>query len=208
MNWIDELLKHYGSRVVEEIPKKNTECPAEEDLHRLVDSSEGDSSWRDEILRHVVSCGYCAMQVIGLLRGSGQGDERIKSLNARLFPLPEEITWRTAKEIGLYRDSVREANCKLVNGICRHEFNVSEPGYYHVALDSGQVVWRRRIEDGDLSLTEAEREEALSYGMVAGVESSEAGITAFDESLWEGVLRVKLVKRISSGKLFVNIHPV
>lgn len=208
MSWLDKLLESYGASVMSEAPQKTANCPAMEELERLADSPEGDGAWRKEMVSHVVDCGYCANRVIGILRGWQELGERIGSINARLYPLPAEIEWKAVKKITLYRENISECSHTFDKGSWRHTFTVSRPGFYHLGLDSGQVVWRRRLLESELSLSEAERKEAVEYGMAAGVESVADGITAFDESLWDGVLSVTLVKRISSGKLLVTIQPV
>lgn len=204
---IEKLLKEAQEQFRSRSIERTADCPSDLDLHMLCFEEEEDGPLKSSLMAHIVLCPYCSDYVLRVIRNKIKSAESLSTINKRLFPLPEEIDWDSIRGIELFKDSIRISKREVTGLDVELDFEISQPGFYHIAIDTGQVLWRREIEAKDIVLTDQERKKALDYGMAAGTDKGEERITGFEKSCWDGRLKVTLVKRTSRGKLVLTfIH--
>lgn len=204
---IEKLLKETQEQFRSQSIERTADCPSDMDLHMLCFEEEEDGPLKSSLMAHIVLCPYCSDYVLHVIRNKIRSAESLSTINNRLFPLPEEIDWGSIKGIELFKDNIGISRREAISLDTELEFEIHEPGFYHIAIDTGQVLWRREIERKDIVLTDQERKRTLDYGMAAGTDKGEERITGFEKSYWDGRLKVTLVKRTSRGKLVLSfIH--
>jgi hypothetical protein len=188
----------------DKLPSERTpDCPTEEELFLLCFERD-DGLLRQKYMTHILLCKYCGKFIREVLRAAVEGPDTSK-IRSRIFPLPEEVDFENIKTLSLFKDKLIVSKVSISEGVGEAEFDIDSAGYYHLEIDTGQVIWMREIVEEDIFLTEKEQEEVLKYGVAASTNGTVRGITSIKESRWDDRLDIMLIKRLSKGRLSFRI---
>ncbi len=184
------------------VPEKTSECPSEETLYTLLKDLDNESRQTPEF-KHALSCSYCAAFLKVCLSEKDKTD-RIDDFHKRLFPLEREIEFQKIQSLALFRDN-QVVDSKQLGVTDMVAFTIREPGFYHIEVDSGQVLWRREVAAEEILLSDDEIDEAMESGLAAATEEDDSVKESFRETAFDGKLVVSLNRRANSGLLKVFV---
>lgn len=205
---IEELLqeaqKQFGSLPVE----RTNKCPSDMNLHMLCFEEREDGPLKNKYMRHIMLCPYCSHYVLGVIRNKIKSRHPISKFKKILYPLFEEIDWSNINIMELFKDNASISKKDNIGGLKEVYFEINDPGYYDIRIDSGQIIWKREISEDEITLTDDEYNKAMEYGMAAVSSDEEIPvIVGFKEYYWDNKLKVELIKRRRRAKLVFKFTP-
>jgi hypothetical protein len=184
---------------------RTPECPADIEL-LLLCFEEDDGPLKNKHMRHIIICPYCSRYVLKIIKDKIESRNSLQEMKRRYYPLPEEINWLTIRAIGLYKDNEKVLEKDYSHAIADIDFSISQAGYYHIATDTRQIIWRREIRSNEIILSNQEQDKLEHFGLASTTEGFKEGIQGFTESFWDDGLQVTLLKGISEGKLIFRFN--
>lgn len=197
MKDIEKLLEKYRNSKAAKSPIKTPDCPTDEELYLLSHEDAKDGPLRQKYLNHLIFCNFCATATKVIIKEKIDTQHSITKIKKRLYPLPEEIDWNNIESVELFKDNVLVSKPKQMDESSRVAIDVTEPGFYHIAINSGQIIWRREIPLAEIRLSDEELKKARGFGMAASTDKYMEGIVGFEESEYEDKLHVTLYKRLN-----------
>ncbi len=206
MDDIEKLLEKYRSTKAAKSPIRTPDCPTDEELYLLCYEDDKDGPLRQKYLNHVIFCDFCASATKIIIKEKINTRRSITKNKKRLYPLPDEIDWSSIKSVELFKDNVSVSKPKQMDESSLVSIDVTEPGFYHIAIDTGQIIWRREIPWAEIRLSDEELEKARGYGMAASTDKYMENIVSFEESEYEGKLHIALYKRLNKVILVLTFR--
>jgi glutaredoxin len=189
----------------EKLPANRTpDCPSDEDLY-VICFEEEDGPLRKQYTSHILFCPYCVKFIKRVLDIAAQ-EKDFEDITDKIFPKFEDIDFENVSSLKLYKDHEFIAENKLVKDSKEAEYEIDEPGFYHLTNEAEQVIWRREISKEDMVLSEEEIQQAQEHGLAADTEDSLPAILGFMEKHWDDKLKVELVKHRTRATLHIKIN--